>query len=176
MRNSAKGVLAAGAAVTLLVGGGGTLAFWSDSETIPAPGAVSSGELKLSAPSCGSGWTLDGGTVFTGQLLVPGDTLTQTCTMTVTATGLHLQADVELDSPSWDATLSDVNLTDELALTATYKVGEDVERTTITSADHGAVIEATVTATFTGPTATNDSQGLGAVLDAITFTATQVHA
>lgn len=170
MRNSAKGVLAAGAAVALLVGGGGTLAFWQDQATIPGD-SVSSGELKLGAPAC-SNWVLDDGELYTTQLLVPGDSLTQTCTMALTATGDHLGANLTFDAPAWDAA-DDLNA--ELAITPTFTVG-GAERSTVTDADNGASIVAVVRVDFDYAAATNLSQGvLNSLLTDGTFTLTQTH-
>src|SRR5205085_10847187 len=102
MKKSTKGALATSAAAVLLLGGAGTLAFWNDSATVPG-GTVQSGQLELGAPDCGAGWTLDDGSLFTTQLLVPGDSLTKVCTVDLLATGAHLGADLVVGTPSWAA-------------------------------------------------------------------------
>src|SRR4051794_282011 len=118
MNKSTKGALATSAAAVLLLGGAGTLAYWNDSATVPG-GTVQSGQLELGAPVCGAGWTLDGGTAFTTQLLVPGDTLTKVCTVDLVATGEHLGADLVVDTPSWGASNP---LIAQLAAAATFTV------------------------------------------------------
>jgi alternate signal-mediated exported protein len=79
LNSTTKGSLAAVVAALLLTGGAGTLAYWNDTENVPG-GPISSGQLDLGTPACGAGWVLDGGATLTTQLIVPGDTLTKTCT------------------------------------------------------------------------------------------------
>jgi alternate signal-mediated exported protein len=172
MKKSTKGALATSAAAVLLLGGAGTLAYWNDSGTVPG-GTIQSGQLRLGPPSCGSGWTLDGGAAFTTQLLVPGDTLTKTCTVDLVATGAHLGADLAVGTPTWAATNP---LTSELTPSATFTVN-GVAKAHVTSADDTGTseIQASVVVVFDGPAATNASQGLTATLNAITLLATQTH-
>ncbi len=172
MNKTFKGAVAAGGAAVLLLGGMGTLAYWVDDETV-AGGTIDSGKLSLGAPDCGTGWTLDGGAVFVAQKLVPGDTLSKTCTIDLVAVGQHLGADLELE----DATFTTTNgLTDDLAASAVFTVG-GVEKTHVTSTDDTGAgeISVVVSVDFDGPTAVNASQDLTAVLDDLTFTATQTH-
>jgi alternate signal-mediated exported protein len=172
MKKSTKGALAASAAAILLLGGAGSLAYWNASQDVGGVG-IASGELKLSAPDCGTGWTLEGGDAFTGSSeIVPGDTLTKVCSFTVTASGDHLAADLAADTAAF-ASAND--LTSELTVGATFEIAGDPIPAQITSANDGDVIVATVTVGFDGPGATNDSQALTATLDAITITAQQVH-
>lgn len=91
MKKSTKGALAAGAAVILLTGGASTLAYWNATTTV-AGGAVSTGTLTMAGSTCSSvDWQLDGTplSALAGRLLVPGDTITKSCAVTVTATGAH---------------------------------------------------------------------------------------
>jgi alternate signal-mediated exported protein len=134
---------------------------------------VNSGSLSLGAPDCGAGWTLDGGTPYTTQQLVPGDTLTKVCTIDLVAEGEHLGADLAIATPGWDTTNP---LTDELAASATFEVN-GAAVTHVTDADDTGTdeIEATLVVTFDGPAATNASQSLSAVLNAVTVSATQTH-
>jgi alternate signal-mediated exported protein len=134
---------------------------------------VSSGRLELGTPDCGAGWTLDGGTPYTTQQIVPGDTLTKTCTIDLVATGSHLGADLSIGAPTWAAANG---LTAELAPTATFEVN-GATTTHITSADDigAGEIVATLQVVFDGPAATNASQNLSAVLQALAITATQTH-
>ena len=175
MNRTYKGALAAGGAAVLLLGGLGTLAYWSDSQDVTGTG-ITSGELKLGAPDCGTGWTLDGGTVFTTQLLVPGDVITKTCTLDLVATGVHVAADLSISTADWAAG-SATALTDELSASAVFTVG-GATTTRVTEADDTGVtdeIEAVIEVTFTGTSATNASQALSATLDTITVSAVQDH-
>ena len=172
MKRETKGAAAAVAAAVLLLGGAGTLAYWNDSAAVPG-GDIQSGRLELGAPDCGAGWTLDGGTPFTTQLLVPGDTLTKTCTIDLVAQGEHLGADLAVDTPTWAAANA---LTAELTTSATFSVN-GAPTAHITSADDTGTgeIQASVSVVFDGPAATNASQNLLATLNGINVVATQTH-
>lgn len=176
MDTTLKGALAAGAAAVLLVGGAGTLAFWDDDETVTGT-AISSGELKLGTPACGDGWLLNGATPFTTQLIVPGDTLTKSCTVDLIATGENIEADLALT----DATFSASNgLTAELDASAVFTV-DGVTRTTVDETDDQGTtvtdeIGVVITVDFDFDDATNDSQDLAATLDTLTLSLTQTEA
>lgn len=173
MKKSTKGAYAATAAAVLLLGGAGTLAYWSDLTTVPG-GAIASGVLWLETPICGQGWTLDGGAAYTTQKLVPGDTLTEVCSIDLVALGAHLGADLALGLPSWTAANP---LTNQLTTSATFKVN-GAAKTHITSADDTGAddeIVATFNVVFNGPAATNTSQNLLATLRDINLVATQTH-
>jgi alternate signal-mediated exported protein len=172
MNHTLKGSFAALAAATLLLGGVGSLAYWNDSEELPGA-SVTSGRLQLGTPDCGAGWLLDGGAPFTNQLIVPGDTLTKVCTIDLVATGDHLGADLAVGTPAWAAAN---HLTEELAPSATFTVNGETA-THIRSADDTGTgeIRATITVGFDHKTATNSSQDLSAVLQAVAVTATQTH-
>ena len=126
-------------------------------------------------PSCG-GFVLDsvggagGPFVPATDRLVPGDTLTKTCTFAIKATGDHLVADLAVTQPtvSGDATLSDV-----LTADGTFTVN-NAAATQITSANDGQVLEAVVTINFPyGAAVDNLSQADTATLSTFTVTATQ---
>ena len=177
MKKSTKGALAAAAAGFLLLGGAGTLAYWSDDQDVPG-GDIVSGRLELSAPDCGTGWTLDdgedpaGAPFGVGSKLVPGDVLTKVCTFGITAQGDHLRATLDVT----DADFSSANaFTDELAVDADFQIDGAAAPAEITEDNDGDTLTATITVTFDGPAATNASQNQTAVLDAITVTAQQVH-
>lgn len=171
MHNSIKGALAAITGGALLLGGAGSLAYWSDEGAV-AGTDIASGTLDLATPVC-EGWKLDGGAALGTKKVVPGDVLTQVCTFAVVAAGEHLAADFDVSTPTWGTTN---DLTDELAVAATYKVGTtDVDGTDVPIVNND-VITATVKVTFDGAAASNDSQTLTTALDDITITATQSHA
>lgn len=104
MNKTFKGALGASAAAVLLLGGAGSLAFWSDDAEVNG-GTVNSGYLTIdplasfgNAPktACEADWKHTNG--LTGKAgttvvnIVPGDIITKTCTFTVTAKGDNLQA------------------------------------------------------------------------------------
>ncbi len=166
MRTELKGTIALGAAAAVLIGAGGTLAFWRDALEVPGV-SPSSGELKLLTETCGD-WLLDGGATYTTQLLVPGDTLTRTCTAELQATGAHLEADITVGGGAATGLLAT-----HLEVDADYTVDGVGGVTTVTSDDDGETIEAVVTVTFPYGTLDNTSQDLSAVLSDFVVTLTQ---
>ncbi len=185
MNKLTKGSIAAAAAGVLLLGGLGTVAFWTDSETI-AGGNVTAGELKLGEPVCtptGDAWVYAAGNPGAGTpvgLIVPGDTIAKTCTFLITATGDNLEADlvipdtVEVTSvpaaPSLEANVTAVYTTDGVP------TGE-----TITEANDDETVSATIEVEFPFGTDedgdplvnANDTQAILASLADITVTLTQ---
>ena len=176
MNRSTKGALAGGAAVALLLGGMGTLAFWTDTGTIESVD-VDSGHLKLVSPDCGAGWILDGGATFTdAHFLVPGDTLTKVCTYTIDAAGEHLGATFTATGPT------DIGgaaaLVDEISFGAAYEVNDVASGDTDVAVSDGDVVKATLTVTWPYGVEDNDSNvlaGLTASLADVTVVATQTH-
>src|SRR5688500_3996048 len=107
MKKVSKGVVAAGAGVVLLLGGGGTLAFWTETPTIPG-GNLNAGRMNLvplGTPSGCTPWKLDSDepappvTYVNGDPLVPGDVLFRDCSFTIQAVGNHLRAEVGIGTP-----------------------------------------------------------------------------
>ena len=176
MKRSTKGALAASAAAILLLGGAGSLAFWS--ATVNVPGAtIASGELKLSTPDCGDGWLLDAGEATAsdpyapGDRVVPGDVITKVCTFDITATGDHLRATLDVTGGGFAAANT---LTADLDVDATYQIdGVDIPAE-ITEANHGDTVTATIAVTF-DEASLNATQELSATLNAVTIAAAQVH-
>ena len=85
MNKFAKGAIATGAAMVLLMGGAGSLAYWNASSSFSA-GSISSGSLTIT-PGTGS-WN------NSIAKIVPGDSRTYTKTFTITAVGDNLHANV----------------------------------------------------------------------------------
>lgn len=189
MHKSTKGAIASAAAAVLLLGGGTSLAYWTATADVDG-GAITAGELKLTAGSCDANWVYAAGNANAGAtvaLWVPGDVVTKSCTYTVTATGDNLMA--TLDAPT------------TVALTTTSAAAADTESATAAVAyklDGNAVPDAdatvagiqlteaasdrTLTATFTvtfpfGNDSTinaNDTQAWEADFNALTVTLTQL--
>lgn len=171
MKKTTKGALAAAAAGTLLVGGAGTLAFWTDSATVDGT-SVNSGHLTLAETDCGD-WQLDteggpGGDLGS-RTLVPGDVLTKVCTYDLDASGAHLAATLDVSTPSWTGDLADA-----LTTSADFKL----DSTVVTPGTPVAVPEGddhVVTASFkvTFNAATTDHMDVNAALGAITLSVAQ---
>ncbi len=171
MKKSTKGAIAAAGAGVLLLGGAGTLAFWSDTDTVDG-GTLTAGTLELSDVTCGANW-LDGATPV--SILVPGDTVTKECTGTITLTGDNIEATVTLDDASVataeaafnDAT-PDLVEGDAVNITAGLTGGG-----TITAS---GPISVTITVEWPfGTIADNESQGVSTTaLDGLVINAVQV--
>ncbi len=176
MKKSTKGALAAGSAAVLLMGGAGTLAYWSDSDTVDES-TVGSGRLDLEVISCAD-WQLDAvggaGGALGSREIVPGDSLTKTCTYTLTAEGDHLEAELDVTEPTWTG-----DLEDDVDTTATFTVDSTaVEPGTPLAFADGA--PRTITAAFTvdfpfGTGVDNTSQDVTATLGDVTLTVTQTN-
>ena len=181
MKKSTKGAVAAAAAGVLLLGGAGSLAFWSDSLTVGGD-TISSGHLSLDDTTGASDicadsvWTLDAaetGSAFdpTTDELVPGDVLTKECTFDVSAVGNHLGANLDVAGGEIDpaSTLTPVTVD------ASFTVG-GATATSITESNDGDEVKATLELTFpSGLAIDNSSQDKSLDLSSYTVTATQAH-
>jgi alternate signal-mediated exported protein len=175
MKNSTKAAIATGAAAVLLLGGAGTLAYWTDEGTVSA-GTITAGNIHLQNLQCPSAWTyadadqeLPAGTV---TKVVPGDTIEKECTATVIGEGDHLFADIDLDQDSVDAVAAALG-TDELTVTAAQ---------TAPSGGHVPIsstptdVAFTITVVYPHGAENNDSQGqTTAPLAGLKVTLVQVH-
>lgn len=185
MKSSIKAALAATAGGGLLLGGAGSLAYWTDSTEVQPDTTLTSGRLDLSAPTCGD-WTLDGGFVYTPATdeIVPGDTLTRTCQFQITAIGEHLAANLTANAPA----MTDSFLEDELTFAADYEIDSDATNDNVgetlvdpdagavafTDADNGKYLRVAFTVDFPYGVVDNQSNGgITTQLGAVTVTATQ---
>jgi alternate signal-mediated exported protein len=176
MNKSTKGAFAAVTAAVLLLGGAGSLAYWTDEGTADG-GAITSGTMSIGDGTCGA-WSYSGGSQA-GQpvtLIVPGDAVTKSCTFTIDATGDHLSADLSVPATlAYTPSAPAPSL--ELTASATYTVGATAGQTVVTSADDGETLTVAFVVTFPFGDATtinvNDTQGLTTTLDALTVTLTQ---
>lgn len=176
MKKSAKGAAAAAVAGVLLLGGAGSLAYWT-ADTAVGGGDIASGKIGLSAPDCGSGWFYDvqedqAGEVYeAGDTLVPGDVISKNCRFEITAVGNHLRASLEVTSTNF----TPVNeLSADLTASARFSIARGGFPNEITEANNGDIVIAYISVTF-DPVSGNESQDLTTVLDDITVTAKQVH-
>lgn len=178
MKKTTKGAIAAGAAAVLLLGGAGTLAYWSDSATVDG-GSVNSGELALSAGECTGSFVYATGNAGAGTAVtnvVPGDSVSTTCTFDITAEGDNLTAD--LTAPDTvTVTPTPAAPTLDADVTVGYQIDGATVPATITEDNDGDIVTATITVTFPfGDAATinaNDTQNLGIDLSDLTISLTQ---
>ena len=95
MRKTTKGAIAVGAGVALLLGGAGTLAYWTDTNDVDSNTTVTAGNLDLAPVAATAAWTWKtGGQTFVPATsrIVPGDVVVFTQRYTVTAQGDRLKA------------------------------------------------------------------------------------
>jgi len=181
MKKTTKGALAAGAAAVLLMGGAGSLAYWTDSGTITSA-TIASGNMSMTDPDCSGGWVYAAGAAGAGNAVtafVPGDVVSETCTFAVNGTGDNLSA--TLTAPDTVAITSPTGTSLTATVAAAYSIGGAAltSPATITSAQFGQTVTATVTVTFpygtdeTGTVNTNDTQNIQAQLDDIAITLQQ---
>ena len=177
MKKTTKGALAAGTAAVLLMGGAGTLAFWTESADVAGTG-IESGHLEVTNNNCGTAnWTLDGGTVVgAATRIIPGDTIGKTCTFTIDGEGTHFtDVDIAISAPSWAAG-SNGALTGALGTVGATYTGNTVGP--IASGDDipvGEVVTATFSMTFNPATTDDVAEDVTATLDTIAITVTQNH-
>lgn len=170
MKKSTKGALALLAAALLLLGGAGTLAFWSDNADLDG-GEIEAGTLELTAEEGTWSNELD--------LWVPGDDETYTADLVLLAEGDNIQGNITYDPtsivlPSEGADQFDITLEPASSLPAGVTYADDV----ISFDGPGTYtipVEVTVSFPFLSE-AQNDSQGVTVDLSEIAFTATQTAA
>lgn len=175
MNKTTKGALAAIGAALLLVGGAGSLAYWSDTATIAGPGTITSGQLSLTpADDTDCEWQLDGGTAFdpVNTRIVPGDTVTRNCAYTLTAVGDHLAATLDVSSVSEAGDLAPaIDVVAEVTIDDGSPITLPATDIAIDPGTHN--IDATITVTFPASVEGTDYQNVTATLGDLTLTVTQ---
>jgi alternate signal-mediated exported protein len=182
MNKSTKGALAAAAGAALLLGGAGSLAYWNASATVNG-GAITTGSLTLGTGACGANWVYAAGTAA-GQTVVkvvPGDSITKSCTFSIGASGDHLSATLGAPATTTYAKNPTTATTDSLSVATTYIIDRTPVATLVngdklTSSDNGRTLTAkfVVTMPYGSPTVNaNDTQNLTATLNALTVSLTQ---
>jgi alternate signal-mediated exported protein len=170
MNKMAKGALAIGVGAALLLGGGGTLAVWNDSETAAA-GQIVAGELSLAPAADGAGkWTNAAGTPvdLAKYKVVPGDVLTYTQKLDVKLAGDLMKAKLTMTSPTFTSNFTSADVT--VGMPALFKEdGKTALPPTLLPGDSGVVI---ATAKFTFNDRISQAQSsinAKASFDAVTF-------
>lgn len=149
MNKLLKGAIAGAAGLTLLLGGAGTFALWNSSTSITG-GNIQSGELTLAGGGAGV-WKDKANAVIptiSAYKIVPGDVLTYTKDLTVTATGATLTADLALADASIVAVT--VATTADPAADAAQQAANNALKTSLTNQ---AVVTAKVVDTLISNTA-----------------------
>lgn len=155
MNKLTKATIAAAAGVCLLLGTGGTLAYWNGSAQV-ATGAITAGNLKVAQPTAGT-WTVTNGSGVTNASIadintfraVPGDVLTYTTNVTVTASGTNLKFKATTAAASIAPADSSKDADLKLATLLSTPANNSTTIGTITSAPAGAVFTGTGTNTVT---------------------------
>lgn len=199
MKKTTKGAIAVAAAVTLLLGTGGTLAYWNDSANLAGQTNITAGQLRVAQNGTPS-WQIkhQNGTAtavsdITAVRIVPGDQLIYTGSYNITAEGQDLAFTVGLAAGSIAATTSsaaDVALAGRLTAATTFSVnggaattaGTTVTVAKPTGADNGikthtVSISATITWPFgdaTSPASDNPAKQGKVNLGQFAVTVTQV--
>jgi len=142
MNKMAKGALATGVGVALLLGGGGTLAIWNDTETA-STGQIAAGQLNIARINDGVWTDASGNQVdLSTYKIVPGETLSFEQEIDITLEGDRIKASL---APTY------VGVQDGLTrvLDYSYEVaqgGTKINTAALTEANDGlAKVSATVT-------------------------------
>src|SRR5690606_7337027 len=150
-----KGLLAAVAAATLLVGGAGTLAYWTADQTVAA-GSLTSGSISLGEVDCDGGWRHSSDNAIVTEL-VPGDSITQVYAVDLTLVGDNIGATLTVADISAEGPLASALTFSEVTLAGTGVVDNEVVGAGTYS------VTASVTADFPYGTAPdNSTQGITA--------------
>lgn len=178
MNKLAKSSIAVTAGIALLMGGAGSLAFWNDTIDAGTTGSISAGTLSLSNATAGT-WTDQNGNALdiTSFRAVPGDVLTYTTTIDVTAIGDNLTGTIGIGTASIapaTAGAADTELAALLTESATFTVNGSAVNT-FTATGTPQPVDVTVTISWpSGNPATDNLAKLGSVsLADFAITATQ---
>lgn len=181
-KKATKAIVATALGVALLAAGGGTFANWSDTQDYDAT-SISSGRLELANE--GGVWTNSRGTVIdpAAYAVVPGEVLTFSDTVTITAEGDILAAtlttnfDRIVTPPAETATPADIELANALTVGHTLTVGETVVDEAnpfpVTAANNGAELDVQVQVTFPQEVTGLTAQNATATLDGLAVVITQ---
>lgn len=180
MNKFAKGSLAAGAGIVLLLGGAGTLAYWNDSAELTG-GTINAGTLDLQAT--GGSWYENGTKIsnIAEFAMVPGDEVTYTVDLALLTQGdnmkgtIALNQDFVVDAGAQGQVDVDLEVAEGKTLPAGITLDPVNDDTLIFTGEHQSSIPVQVTVSFPYDTTKqqNTSMTTKVNLDKITFTATQ---
>ncbi|MDY7529297.1 MULTISPECIES: alternate-type signal peptide domain-containing protein [Cryobacterium] len=187
MNKLLKGSLAGAVGVALLLGGAGTFASWNSTVTAGGAATIAAGTLSVTepTPAAPGTWTSTVGTnapvpitSIAAYKAVPGDVLTYTKVLNISATGDNLKATLSLSGAAITATSSSTFDT-KLATALSSSAALTANLTAVTggySVVKGATT-VTVTATITWPFGTsvdNSAQGGSVNLSNFSVLLTQI--
>lgn len=110
MNRMSKGAVAVGVGIVLLLGGGGTFAYWNAS-VASSGGTIAAGDLNLVANGTGAWTDRNGATVdISSYKVVPGDLLTYTQKLDVTLVGNKIAANLTVDAPAATGNFTATNI------------------------------------------------------------------
>lgn len=172
MNKLAKISMACAVGFALLLGGAGTLALWNTAPAAFGGSAVQSGVLRVDfASPAVSTYT---GTTIPASHIVPGDDVTVSQPVTITATGDNLRVTLNftVDFGAAGSVLEDT-LDHSFTFKAYNAAGAEVPYTNVSAADARLITQ--VEGSFTFPvTAGNDAQNGSIDLGRASVTVTQV--
>ena len=156
MNKMAKGALATGVGVALLLGGGGTLAVWNQ-EVNASAGTIAAGNLQLATET--GVWTsnISGpvGNIATYKI-VPGEKLTYTQNVDVTLEGNNIGANLTVTGAGANGTGAAAFKAANISVgSVTLKKGEAAIANPLKTSVKG--VQASVTFEFLGSTTARDS-------------------
>jgi alternate signal-mediated exported protein len=178
-----KGTLMVATGTALLVGGFGSFALWSEQDPLPND-PISAGELSLQAQT--ESWVDESPDAATTAWdpatdeLVPGDTVTLTVPLTVTAVGKNLAGTIHLDGATLDVEGFGPNFTVSYDVAPTPEAGvtdeEDGSVSFLRSAmtDDNIQAEGKVTFSLSSEASLSEAENANAALSDVEFVTTQV--
>jgi alternate signal-mediated exported protein len=194
MNKTVKGALGVSAAAALLLGGAGSLAYWTDGTSADG-GSITSGKLGIAplvvAPNtgaCDTDWLYAPGVAKAGtkvSLFVPGDKVTKKCTFKIAATGDNLSATVTAPSAltlsGGTGTSLSIDTASTYALSNVASPRAIANGGQISSADNNGTLTATFVATIpfgsaeSGATKVNanDTKSITAALQTLSVSVAQ---
>jgi alternate signal-mediated exported protein len=179
----AKGALMVATGTALLVGGFGSFALWSEQDPLPSD-PISAGELSLQAET--GSWVDESpdaaDTTWNPSTdeLVPGDTVTLTVPLAVTAVGKNLAGTIHLDGSALDVADFGTHfiVTYDVAPTpedgVVHEADGSVSFLRSAMADNTIAAEGTVTFELTSAATLSEAENANAVLAGVEFVTTQV--
>ncbi|MCQ1954403.1 alternate-type signal peptide domain-containing protein [Arthrobacter sp. zg-Y238] len=170
MNKMAKGALAIGIGSALLLGGGGTLAVWNDTET-SASGTITAGDLNLANTTDGAGkWTnaKNEEVNINTYKVVPGDVLTYTQKMQMTLAGETMQAKLTMTGGNIIKSTFGSEV-DVVPPTITKADNTEIKADTVLTKDDSGVVTAKATFIFKNVANSNAAKNASASFDAVQF-------
>jgi alternate signal-mediated exported protein len=150
-RTPVKATVAAVAGVALLAGVGGSFASWSETESVVS-GTITQGKLSLSSAD-GSHWesSLNPGVPITNvgdYRVVPGEVLTFTDTVTLTAEGDQLKATLTTNKATLAGTSEDLDVEQTITDSKDGVVEGEGEGVAVDASDNNRKFDVEVTVEF----------------------------